>query len=363
MLVELHVLQNFAPSCLNRDESNSPKSCVFGGYRRARISSQCIKSSIRKQFFSKNLKPDELGIRTKKIFDEIQKRLVKKGKTKEEAEKVTKILLEKLGISLTKDKTDSKVLIFLGNKALDELADLCFEKFDTIEKDKKAHSKAEKILNGNRAIDIAMFGRMIAEKPESNIDAATQVAHALSTNTVEMEFDFFTAMDDSEYRVVQGSGMMGSIQFNSACYYRYSNVDVNQLINNLGGDKDLAIRGIEAFIKGTLSAIPTGKQTSMAAQNPPSFCLIVIRDNFLCSLANAFTDPVKPNKLNLVQGSIERLVKYHEWITKTYGNENIKHLALISEDGPNLASLEDKKVDSVQALVDNTMNNLKKLLK
>jgi CRISPR system Cascade subunit CasC len=145
-----------------------------------------------------------------------------------------------------------------------------------------------RLLNGGMAVDLALFGRMLADLPNKNIDAACQVAHALSTNKVSMEFDFFTAVDDLSPEEETGAGMMGTVEFNSACFYRYANIDLKQLTGNLAGDSELAQKAVEAFLRAAVATIPTGKQNSMAAQNPPSLVFAVVRDKGLWSLANAF---------------------------------------------------------------------------
>ena len=164
-----------------------------------------------------------------------------------------------------------------------------------------------------RTVDVALFGRMIADKPEWNVDASCQVAHAISTNTVKMDFDFFTAVDDLKPGDSAGSDMMGTVQFNSSCFYRYAVLDVAALRANLdGGDAQLG-RAVEAFVRGFLSAIPTGKQNSMAAHNFPSYALAVVRDGGSpVSLTNAFLKPARPRAedTDLVDDSIQKLEQY-----------------------------------------------------
>jgi CRISPR system Cascade subunit CasC len=174
---------------------------------------------------------------------------------------------------------------------------------------------------GTKAVDVALFGRMVAEIKDGskNMDAACQVAHAISTNKAEMEFDFYTAVDDLQPQEKAGAGMMGTIEFNSSCFYRYANIDFGQLVENLQGDVDLARKAVKAFLRAAVAAVPTGKQNSMAAQNPPSFVLAVVRPHGLWSLANAFVKPVWPGaQEDLIQASIERLDDYWGRLAKAY---------------------------------------------
>jgi CRISPR system Cascade subunit CasC len=203
------------------------------------------------------------------------------------------------------------------------------------ELDTLAKELFKELKDRTSAPDIALFGRMLAEKPELNIDAACQVAHAISTHRVSMDMDFFTAVDDLTRDDEAGAGMMGITAFNSACFYRYARIDWDLLVKNLGGDKDLARKTIEGFLRAAALAIPTGKQNSFAAQNPPDFMLGVVRkDGQSWSLANAFETPVKPNKSEggLLPASIEKLNEYWGKLSKVYGGDGITS-ATLSMDG------------------------------
>ncbi len=366
MFVEIHIIQNFAPSCLNRDESNSPKDCIFGGYRRARISSQCIKRAMRDQIFPKILKKVNLASRTLKAAELIERELISRDKDEAEAKLISKNIIETLGLKLD-NNAKTKVLLFLGHGEISALADLCENYWDVLnaeEMDKKSKSykdltkKVKNSLDGKKAADLALFGRMIAELPKNRVDAASQVAHAISTNRLKIDFDFFTALDEELSKDEQGAAMMDTIEFNSACYYRYSNVDVKQLMSNLQDDNDLTRETLKCFIEATIKAVPTGKQTSMAAQNPPSFVMTVVREDNLWSLANAFATPIKNEQGNLIGDSITALVKYWNQLKKMYGDSEIKKASLISHDG-DLGELKSIQVDSLENLINSTISAVK----
>lgn len=380
MFLELHMLQNFAPSCLNRDDTNSPKDCEFGGYRRARISSQCIKRAIRRHFQDYPLLSQaHLAKRTKLLVDMLTERFTADGKDREIAKAVAETALRSCGLDI---KSDGKTeyLVFLGQGEIAALAEACIQHWDglaaaagetEVEGDKKARKKASKtavpeefrkkvdaLLDGGKAADLALFGRMLADLPTKNIDAACQVAHAISTNEVSMEFDFYTAVDDLQPREETGAGMMGTVEYNSACFYRYANIDFNQLVKNLGGDQELARTAVQAFLTAAVQAIPTGKQNSMAAHNPPSLVFAVVREHGLWSLANAFVEPVRPGRDgNLIQKSITALEKYWQRLIIAFGEEGIKEKAALAVDGK-LSLLQNEQVNNLPALIDRVMSAL-----
>jgi len=355
MMIELHMLQNFAPSCLNRDDTNAPKDCFFGGVRRARISSQCIKRAIRDAFSKQRLLPVEnLAWRTKRLAEEVGRRLADEGKDETQACKAAEVVLGGLGFAVD-DEGRTQYLLFIGESGVTALKDIVSRNWDALanvaaklaspdaEQDKKTAKDAKKaakealpkelkdsvaaVLDGSRTADLAMFGRMLADIPASNIEAACQVAHAISTNRVEMEMDFFTAVDDLKPDEEDpGAGMMGVIGFNASCFYRYAVIDFDQLLKNLGGeqgqaDQELARKTVEAFLRASATAIPSGKQNTFAAHNPPDLLLgWVRRSGAPLSLANAFARPAQPSgEAHLAQASANALQDYWAKVTDVYG--------------------------------------------
>jgi CRISPR system Cascade subunit CasC len=368
MILELHMLQNFAPSCLNRDDTNSPKECQFGGYRRARISSQCIKRAIRDCFKNERLLDAEvLAIRTKRLIAALSEQIASKGKPRDQAQNIVTKAIKNAGLGVNGIETE--YLFFVGKKELANIAEVILTHWDElaaietdVDKGKKKEVKGsistelarelKKALDGGKAADLALFGRMLADLPGKNIDAACQVAHAISTNRVNIEFDFYTAMDDlKQIDDKPGAGMMGTVEFNSACYYRYANIDLEQLKTNLDGDKELACKTVNAFLKASVMAIPTGKQNSMSAQNPPSFIFAVVRGTGAWSLANAFARPISAgNNGDLVQLSISALVDYWNKLVKAYSDKDIKAKPALALDEVELKGLT--RVESFDKLVE-----------
>jgi CRISPR system Cascade subunit CasC len=370
MLLEVHLLQNFAPSNLNRDDTGSPKDCEFGGTRRARISSQCQKRAIREEFRRAALLPPEhLGVRTKRLADEVATRLAAAGRPAEEARHVAETAIAGFGLGLKEGETE--YLIFLGDDELAAFATACQEHWDVLaettgggkvsKKDAKAAASKEltaalgRALDGKRAADVALFGRMLADLPERNRDAACQVAHAFSTNAVSVEFDFYTAVDDLKPRAEDtGAGMLGTVEFNSSCYYRYANIDLRQLRDNLGGDAELARATVRAFLAAMVRAVPSGKQNSFAAQNPPSMVMGVVRNDGAWSLANAFVRPLVGHDGDLIGDSIAALDSYWGRLTAMYGEDGVKERIVCLDPAytGHLHTLAAAREETVAALID-----------
>jgi CRISPR system Cascade subunit CasC len=396
MKIELHLIQNFAPSCLNRDDTNTPKDCEFGGYRRARISSQCIKRAIRQCFHDDLIfSADALASRTKLLIEELSAWLAKNGKDKADARDMAVKALKGIGLGVEeKEANKTQYLMFIGKREIDSLGEAMLQNWDDLKqvsetaaaeeegetrvsgRERKKQAKKGfpseikkallEALDGGKAADLALFGRMLADLPDKNIDAACQVAHAISTNKVLMDMDFFTAVDDLQPEEETGAGMMGITGFNSSCFYRYSLVDMEQLKENLLGKpakdaapqeireaEELALKTLEAFLRASVTAIPTGKQTSFAAQNPPDAIFAVVRDKGVpLSLTNAFEKPVRPtSEKSLTQASVEAMDKYWDSLTQIYGENGVKArpICLVSE--AELTSLKDQKAPSFEELL------------
>ncbi len=343
-LIEIHALQNFAPSNLNRDDTGAPKDAIFGGTRRARISSQCSKRAIR-IYFQKiieqgSLSEDDVAFRTKRLLDHVCSKLVERGRTLEDAQAKVKSALALMELKIVEDQK-SQYLLYLGRREIGRFVEMVDSKWDEISisaengeaKEKKVKPKKDKaqgqlaksfmeILDGGKAIDLALFGRMLANMPEKNQNAACQVAHSISTHVVEREFDFFTAVDDLRPEDTAGSDMMGTVEFNSACFYRYAVVDFEALVNNMQDDRDLSVRGLRSFLEGFIVSEPSGKQNTFAAHNPPEFVMVSVREEASpMSFANAFEIPVRPARgEGLTKASAARLVERAAILKAAYGD-------------------------------------------
>lgn len=357
MLIAIHLLQNHAPSNLNRDDNGDPKDALFGGVRRARISSQALKRSIRwsdsfRAAFAAT--PELLATRTQLLPEEVRRRL----EGQELDDEVKTAIIEaaaRLGKSESKSATESGAdggveegkkgkkgkkgaedagaervktaqLMFLTSAEIDQLAAKLVQivreqglaTLNSLSGDPlvKAIGKYEP-----HAADIAMFGRMTTSSPFKDVEAAVQVAPALSTHAVEQEFDFYTAVDDISGEA--GAGFIGEVSFNSATYYKYFSVDWDGLVKNLQGDRAIAALTVRALLKAALFAIPSGKQNSFAAQNLPDLALVEVRaQKIALSYANAFVKPVRARgDTSLVEASASALAEYIPQINGMYGLE------------------------------------------
>ncbi len=358
MFLEFHLLQSFPPANLNRDDTNNPKDALFGGVRRARISSQSFKRAIRTTpVFAETTKVAPAQ-RTRYLKRLLLPKLKEAGKDEEEAGKVLDKVIPALFSKLDKKHPErTAVLIYIGQKELDDLVEQILQRWEMLAGEEKAAEKEAKELSKSfvkqhkniaGAPDIALFGRMLAEKPDLNIEAATQVAHALSTHRISMEMDFYTAVDDLSQDDETGAGMMGYTGYDSATFYRYLRLDWQQLKDNLGGDLEMARRTVEGFIRAMIEAVPSGKQNAFAAYTPPGLVLGVVREgSFAWSLVNAFEKPVRP-KGGYMRPSVEALDRYWGRITAVYGEDSVKAKAVLAleEDLP----LQHLKADLVPDL-------------
>lgn len=344
LFVEYHLIQNFAPSNLNRDDTGAPKDALFGGHRRARVSSQCQKRGERDWLKSSDLlDKSDFGFRTRhldrllltelhkaglvdtSIFNEVVK-LSLKSKVKKDDD----------GADGDADTEDAKLLSYLLFVSMPELSAMrelianhhpMFASLATKKKikatdiDKTFKTGLKECLSRSRAIDIALFGRMLADMPEVNQDAACQVAHAISTHRVEREFDYFTAVDDASGPEETGAGMIGQVEFNSATFCRYAVVDACKLLKNLQGDQDLALAALEAFTQAKVRAVPAGKQNTFAAHNMPAFVGVCLRHAAPLNLANAFEKPVAAGRDQALSSqSVAELAKHEALLSGVYAD-------------------------------------------
>lgn len=382
-IVEIHALQNFAPSNLNRDDTGAPKDAIFGGTRRARVSSQCLKRSIRQYFtglVAQNfLASDDVAFRTKRVLDALVASLVEKGRPEAEATEKSRLALGAMELTVKEDGKN-EYLLFLGQQEISGIAEIIHGKWDTItaseavpvegKKAGKAKKQAaqsadpelkkalDKVFNGGKALDLALFGRMLADMPEKNQNAACQVAHAISTHAVEREFDFYTAVDDCKPEDTAGADMMGTVEFNSACFYRYAVVNWEKLVANLQKDEALAEKGLKAFLEGFVVAEPTGKQNTFAAHNPPEFVVVTVRRNSAPrNFANAFETAIRVRKdESLTSKSAEGLASKAKALQAAYGGDEQTFVLNLTEANvnglgtvvPSLKELLKKALSAIQ---------------
>ncbi|MBI4774289.1 MAG: type I-E CRISPR-associated protein Cas7/Cse4/CasC [Deltaproteobacteria bacterium] len=439
MLIEVHMLQNHAPSNLNRDDTGSPKEAVFGGYKRARISSQCLKRSIRKSATFRDLfRSEPINRISPKILEAMQKHGIEENlayqlavRTRAMPEIVKDILLAKEidkslayqaaavaaklgakvkdqkqetgddgseeqqvtetpessveGTSDVQKKNKTKQTMFLTLRDLEIVADYLADLIQK-EKDTGLNRVVKRVSNTDKrmvmekdlhslgyrpiTIDLALFGRMVTSEAFVDVEASSQFAHAISTHKIDHEFDYYTAVDDLERAADDeaggGADMIGDVEFNSACYYKYFNVHVEGLVDNLTGKafkrsvncedeknaRATAGEAIRALIETACRVTPSGKQNSFAAHQPPSLVWIEIRDkNLPVSYANAFCNPVNPKVRDGLETESANARKQEcETLTKMYGLEARKRLLLAKNDDVKI--LEVSSSESLKTILD-----------
>ena len=346
--VDIHVIQSLPPSCVNRDDSGSPKSAVYGGVRRLRVSSQSWKRAAR-LYFNNLLDASDVGVRTKRVAELLAARITEDAPDLAESApnlvgEVFKAAKIKLSAPRKKDgPLESGYLLFLSTSQIARLAELAIAAARGGEAlDAKA---VKKIFKEAHAVDIALFGRMVADNTDLNVDAACQVAHAISTHAAENEYDFFTAVDDEKSRSEEedaGAGMMGTVEFSSATMYRYATVNIDMLRHNLG-DGEAALRALEVFIRGFCLSMPTGKQNTFANRTVPEAVVVAVREDQPVSLVGAFEEAVPADAARgYVARSVEALARHAATIEDNYGLEPLRSFVVALTDSNAVASLGER---------------------
>jgi CRISPR system Cascade subunit CasC len=326
--IDVHILQTVPPANLNRDDQGNPKEAYFGGVRRSRVSSQAWKRATRKAF-AEQIPEEDLATRTKRIAGELTKRLVARTDLEaEQAARITGAVLEPLGIKTGKKAGDTAYLLFFGRRQLEDIVELLVDRAAELAgMDDEALGAVAKTLpvkdklQTGHPIDVALFGRMVADIPGINVDAATQVAHALSTHATELEFDYFTAVDDQNEKDETGAGMIGTIGFNSATLYRYATVSLHQLQENLG-EQDKALEAVQVFVNAFARSVPTGYGNSFAHRTLPSLVAVVVRSDQPVNLVSAFERPVTSTQsIGIAGASAQRLAREYAQVNRQWGDE------------------------------------------
>lgn len=346
LIIDFHALQTIPPANVNRDEDGSPKTTTYGGTRRARVSSQAWKRAMRNDF-KYFLDESDLGVRSLRLVDDIKQRIVKLDPSLDaKAEDYAVAVLTQAGLKITQSKPrkddpappyqKTGALLFLSNVQMDELAQLAIASQGSPEK-----KDAKAALTKGNSIDLALFGRMVADSPDLNVDAAAQVAHALGVHTVVSEFDYFTAVDDHAPEDNAGAGMIGTVEFNSSTLYRYATVNLTALDASLGSVEATA-RAVEAFARAFVSSMPTGKQNTFANRTLPEFVLATVRDDQPVNFAGAFEEAVDVPG-NRVREAAARLVVHAKAIEEAYGSKPLASYAvLVGPDNSGISGMAEQ---------------------
>jgi CRISPR system Cascade subunit CasC len=313
--IQLHLLTSYPPANLNRDDLGRPKTAVMGGVERLRVSSQSLKRSWRCSDLFKKALDGHVGTRTKEMGHRIQKRLIDGGIPEKKATDWAGKIAGRFG-KLKKDGLEIEQLAHFSPEevqAVEQLTDALIERKSEPEED-----ELKLLRDRHSAADIALFGRMLAASTAYNVEAACQVAHAISVHRVTVEDDFFTAVDDlntGEEDV--GAGHMGETEFAAGLFYLYLCIDRELLIENLGGDSELADKALAALVESAATVSPTGKQNSFGSRARASFMLAEAGDQQPRSLSVAFLKPISGQ--DMLSSAIAAMQGTRENMDKVYG--------------------------------------------
>ncbi|MET7318504.1 type I-E CRISPR-associated protein Cas7/Cse4/CasC [Streptomyces thermoviolaceus] len=357
--LDLSALQSVPAANLNRDDLGSPKQVRYGNATRIRVSSQSWKRAIR---LGVEQDLGEKAARTRLVPTKVQDALQSAGWPADLAAFAGSQVAAsagKKGIG-TESAGHTSVLLFLPEAAIDELAAVCNEHRDALEaaQGKKKPGKVlppdriEAILK-RRTASISLLGRMLAELPDTNVDAAAQVAHAFTTHAAEPQRDYFTAVDDWLGEAETGSGHLDTAEFSAGVFYRYATVNVADLVTNLNGDAKTARTVLASFAEHFLLSLPQAKKNSTAPHTVPDLAYLAVREHRPLSLAAAFETPVtsEPDG-GFSQPSRKALADYAANINRLTGDRNRRfHGHTVIDRNEKYASL-GTACDSFDQLID-----------
>jgi CRISPR system Cascade subunit CasC len=344
-IIDIHILQTVPPSNLNRDDTGSPKTAIYGGVRRSRVSSQAWKRATRVAF-NVGLDSSDLGVRTRRVVEVLADEIAARAtELTDRSVELAATTFKAVGIDTKPPKKDATAeagyLVFLSRHQIAALAEAAITAADSEDVAKSLkEADVKSLADRDHSIDIALFGRMVAEQADLNVDAAVQVAHAISVHPVETEFDYFTAVDDSLDDDETGAGMIGTVEFNSATFYRYATLDVNRLSDNLG-DPEAVRRAAEIFLEAFVRSMPTGKQTTFANRTLPEAVVVLVRDTQPINLVGAFERPVyESERAGRVKQACDALLNEATEVERAYTERPIAGwVTRVGEDTSNLDGL------------------------
>ncbi|MGA2080665.1 MAG: type I-E CRISPR-associated protein Cas7/Cse4/CasC [Holophaga sp.] len=320
--LQLHLLTSYPPANLNRDDLGRPKTAILGGALRLRISSQSLKRAWRTSDVFRSQMEGHIGTRTKRLGVEIHEILVNQGIAKKEALEWACAIAAKFGKPKKGDDKNP-----LGPLEIEQLAHISPEERKAVDDllarlVSKKRGPTEEELNllrkNQEGADIALFGRMLAAEPEFNVEGAVQVAHAVTVHKIQVEDDFFTAVDDLNAGTDDvGSAHMGETEFGAGLFYLYLCVDRELLVENLGGSRGLADRALKALLESAATVAPTGKQNSFGSRAYASYILAELGDRQPRNLSVAFLKPIQDT--DLLGKTITCLTTTRHNLDKVYG--------------------------------------------
>ncbi|MBD3242309.1 MAG: type I-E CRISPR-associated protein Cas7/Cse4/CasC [Chitinivibrionales bacterium] len=322
--VQLHLLTSYPPSNLNRDDLGRPKQAMMGNANRLRVSSQSLKRAWRQSAVFESSLAENRGVRTKRMGKDVYKRLIDAGVKEKVALDTAAIVAKQFGKQQSPDSSNKEAHRELE---IEQLAHISPEEKNAIDAlvartvetgNVPSEKEVDLVRKGASAADIALFGRMLAARPEHNVEAAAQVAHAISVHAVAVEEDYFTAVDDLCHDADEsGAGHLGETEFAASVFYLYVCVDRDLLLENLGGDKELADTALRALVESAATVAPTGKQNSFGSRARASFILAEKGPQQPRSLSVAYLKPIE--RCNVLEDAVARLKSARESMERAYG--------------------------------------------
>lgn len=366
-IIDIHALQTVPPSNLNRDDTGSPKTALFGGVTRARVSSQAWKRAIRMMF--RDIATDGLlGVRTVKVVALLASKMheLNPNIAQDQLEAAAIEILTAADVKVAKPKArkgekekleQAPALVFFSTAQVNNLAQLAVDALASGDvkafvKDRGNKKKIQEAAAQDASVDVSLFGRMVANVSYLNVDAAAQVAHAISVHDTPTEADYFTAVDEfseagEDDNENSGAAMIQSIEFNSSTLYRYATVNVNALAANLGNVEATRI-GVEAFVRAFLTSMPSGKMNTFANRTLPEVVVVQVRDSQSVNLVGAFEEPVRGARVSDVAAA--RLAAWSQKIDEKYGTTPVKSWVInLNDDIEELGKLGEST--SLEGLV------------
>ncbi len=356
LYLDVHALQTVPPSNMNRDDTGSPKTAQFGGAIRARVSSQAWKRAMRDEF-ADLLPKDMVGSRTERATDLIAAaiRAAAPDVSENDAAKAASAVLSATGVKVDKNG-ETGYLLFISPRQVNALAGIAASALRSGEKVNKDEARC--ILNVDEnpnftSVDMALFGRMVADGPDLNVDAAVSVAHALGVGKADVEFDYFVGMDDLQRDEKSGAAIINTVEYVSSLLYRYATVDVPHLFENLGS-KEVTEQAVAAFLRAFITSMPRGKQTTFANRTLPAAVVVELRRTQPVSLVAAFEQPVVPlSSKGEREVACERLVAYEKTVDAAFGEVPVATYVILGAPGTEvLEQLPDARVVSLDGLIE-----------
>lgn len=306
MYITMHALQSIPPSCLNRDEENRPKTCVYGQVERMRISSQCFKAAMRK-YFAAHMEKGYIGIRTKYLPQQIAEEISVQHPelSTDDAMQLSLYCINKLGMKTKELEEEGQTLTklttltFVSRAQIRDLAALVSQYGTKVltwdDKGQEAKALGKQLVSAiqsNNSVDLALFGRMVADSKGMNVEGSINVAQVMGVSELVRQEDFFTAVDECNPRDDSGAGMMGDTRFVSDVVYRFASINYDELVCNLSDQEDILRMAIKETLRAFVCAEPSARQHSMATHVLPEYIRVEICSAPL-SYVSAYETPLE----------------------------------------------------------------------